>query len=563
MSEYKEFSGKSLDEAISEARSYFDAPREKLEIDIIEDAKTGIFGIVGARKARIRARMAKIPNFGGGENKEPFSSERAEEPAGGAEAKKNSESSGKERRPAKARSKKKDDAAGSEMEPPSADLLSESVSESSAGAVSDDASADSAGVSAKTSRRSMRAKQGKSARRTEKGAASGQGDPERSGGRPRQERIPGGRKAAGIAGSEAGSVQPAPEDPAKAPMLQEDDDSQLRFLSVMGTDEEELDELALERLDREAAAKANMLGNITTEEFFSAERGRRGNERRPIRSRNVPGMRGRGTPVQRDGDFGGTNDTKNEQRQASQRREGRFRRDKAPVSSESRQGANDLQNVRNTPAAQVPGSQDDREEYTAQPRIPLAELDRETLFSAVKDVLTRLVGPIVGFNIPMEMSIVDDKVKVRVECADTGLLIGREGQRLSAVQYLAARILSRRFGTLVRIHVDTGDYHAKRDERVQEVAMALAERVRETGRPQSTHPLSAYQRRVVHLALQDVPDVRTRSVGNGPLKRVIIMKADNASDPSMTEDVLSQVPVSDISGLSFQTKDEADAAEES
>ncbi len=52
----------------------------------------------------------------------------------------------------------------------------------------------------------------------------------------------------------------------------------------------------------------------------------------------------------------------------------------------------------------------------------------------------------------------------------------------------------------------------------------LADRLRKTGRSQSTRPMSAYQRRVIHLALQDEPDVQTRSVGDGVLKRVIIMK---------------------------------------
>ena len=63
MNDAKEFLGKTLDAAIAEACAYYDVPREKLEIDIIEDAKTGIFGIVGARKAKIHARLATLPDF--------------------------------------------------------------------------------------------------------------------------------------------------------------------------------------------------------------------------------------------------------------------------------------------------------------------------------------------------------------------------------------------------------------------------------------------------------------------------------------------------------------------
>ena len=57
-----------------------------------------------------------------------------------------------------------------------------------------------------------------------------------------------------------------------------------------------------------------------------------------------------------------------------------------------------------------------------------------------------------------------------------------------------------------------------------ELALALAERVRATGRPCSTRPMSSYHRRLVHMALQDSPDVQTRSSGEGPLKRVIIQR---------------------------------------
>lgn len=60
MDGFKEFNGKDLDNAIEEACTYFDAPREKLEIEIIQDSKSGIFGIVGARKAKIRARRAPL-----------------------------------------------------------------------------------------------------------------------------------------------------------------------------------------------------------------------------------------------------------------------------------------------------------------------------------------------------------------------------------------------------------------------------------------------------------------------------------------------------------------------
>ena len=60
MEGFKEFQGKDLDSAIEEACGYFDAAREKLEIEIVQDSKSGIFGIVGARKAKVRARRVQL-----------------------------------------------------------------------------------------------------------------------------------------------------------------------------------------------------------------------------------------------------------------------------------------------------------------------------------------------------------------------------------------------------------------------------------------------------------------------------------------------------------------------
>ena len=122
------------------------------------------------------------------------------------------------------------------------------------------------------------------------------------------------------------------------------------------------------------------------------------------------------------------------------------------------------------------------------------------------------------------MAIGDDRMQVSVKSDDTGLLIGRDGQNLSAVQYLASRMLTRALGAQIRIQVDAGDYHVRQDSRLQELALSLAEKCRATGKAQTTRPLSAYQRRVLHLALQDDPDVITRSSGEGALKHVVILR---------------------------------------
>lgn len=106
-----------------------------------------------------------------------------------------------------------------------------------------------------------------------------------------------------------------------------------------------------------------------------------------------------------------------------------------------------------------------------------------------------------------------------------GILIGRRGAVLEALQYLvnvsAARISDERR----RIIVDVGGYRERRREALERLALRMAERVRRTRRQVVLEPMSAAERRIVHLALQDHPDVRTESTGTEPNRRVVILPA--------------------------------------
>ncbi|WP_446424255.1 Jag family protein, partial [Mailhella sp.] len=170
---------------------------------------------------------------------------------------------------------------------------------------------------------------------------------------------------------------------------------------------------------------------------------------------------------------------------------------------------------------------DDADMESALPRVPLAELDQEKLIESTRTVISRLVAPVLDMEpeeVTLSVEVGEDRMQVSVKSEDTGLLIGRDGQNLAAVQYLATRMITRIIGSQVRVQVDAGDYHVRQDTRLQELALSLAEKVKATGKVQTTRPLSAYQRRVIHLALQDDPDVQTRSSGEGALKHVVILK---------------------------------------
>ncbi|WP_320170709.1 RNA-binding cell elongation regulator Jag/EloR [Maridesulfovibrio sp.] len=165
---------------------------------------------------------------------------------------------------------------------------------------------------------------------------------------------------------------------------------------------------------------------------------------------------------------------------------------------------------------------DSEEEYTE--RRSIMEGDPEEIAAAVREALELMIEPIIQAKPNLEIEVGEDRVNVLVNDEEnSGLIIGREGQTLSSLQYLCNRMVSKKLQTSVRVQIDTGDYRERQDEKLRQLAWHLADKAMHTGRVQSTKPLSSYHRRVVHMALQEDKYVNTRSKGEGPMKRVLIL----------------------------------------
>jgi spoIIIJ-associated protein len=104
-----------------------------------------------------------------------------------------------------------------------------------------------------------------------------------------------------------------------------------------------------------------------------------------------------------------------------------------------------------------------------------------------------------------------------------GALIGRKGERLSALQHIVNLLLAKRMGEWTRVLVDVEDYRGRRERQLRELAQRAARRVLETGRMLQLEPMPALERRWVHLALRDHPEVTTQSIGEEPNRRVVIL----------------------------------------
>lgn len=114
-------------------------------------------------------------------------------------------------------------------------------------------------------------------------------------------------------------------------------------------------------------------------------------------------------------------------------------------------------------------------------------------------------------------------VYLRMSGRRMGVVIGRRGQTLDAIQYLVNLVANRDGGPRVRFVLDAEGYREKRAEALRGLAHRMAERAKKQGRRASLEPMSALERRVVHMALADVEGVETYSEGEEPYRRVVIV----------------------------------------
>jgi spoIIIJ-associated protein len=116
----------------------------------------------------------------------------------------------------------------------------------------------------------------------------------------------------------------------------------------------------------------------------------------------------------------------------------------------------------------------------------------------------------------------DTTLQVDLEGEGLALLIGRKGETLDALQYIARLILANKLDRWVRLNLDVGGYKKNREQQLRRLAQRMAQQVEQFGRPISLEPMTAYERRIIHVTLQDRPGVTTASSGEESRRRVTI-----------------------------------------
>jgi spoIIIJ-associated protein len=162
----------------------------------------------------------------------------------------------------------------------------------------------------------------------------------------------------------------------------------------------------------------------------------------------------------------------------------------------------------------------------ARVRVSLKALPTEEgIAQQASDLLKQVLD---AMEIEAQVKIIaenDEEVVLDLQGEDLGIVIGKHGQTLGALQHLVSIITNRRLPEeqRKRIIIDAEGYRAKRESSLRGMAKRAARTARETGREVTLDALAAHERRIIHLALADEPGVTTRSVGTDPSRRVVVV----------------------------------------
>ena len=144
-------------------------------------------------------------------------------------------------------------------------------------------------------------------------------------------------------------------------------------------------------------------------------------------------------------------------------------------------------------------------------------------------VLQRIVDTITS-DAQISLKKDEDRLLFNVSGGNAGILIGKRGQTLDAIQAIVNKVVNKHNQNRTRVVVDIEGYLETRRENLEKMALRLAEKSKKIGKPMTLGPMNAYDRRIVHLALQDFSEVQTRSRGEGPLRKLVILpKKRNAA----------------------------------
>jgi len=153
----------------------------------------------------------------------------------------------------------------------------------------------------------------------------------------------------------------------------------------------------------------------------------------------------------------------------------------------------------------------------ARVRVSLKNSPADDAYNFLENILS-----LMNMDVEVEKLEDGDTIILRVWGKDSGIVIGRRGETLEALQYLTSLAVNKRSGSYKRVIIDVENYRKKREETLIKLAGRLADKVAKYRRSITLEPMSPYERRIIHASLQNDGRVETHSIGEDPNRKVVI-----------------------------------------
>jgi spoIIIJ-associated protein len=153
----------------------------------------------------------------------------------------------------------------------------------------------------------------------------------------------------------------------------------------------------------------------------------------------------------------------------------------------------------------------------ARVKVSLKESSAEKAKQFVESVLDKM-----NLNADILVEETEDSILLKIHGKDIGIIIGRRGETLDSLQYLASLVVNKEKGSYKRVVIDVENYRQKREETLIKLANRLADRVIKYKKNIVLEPMNPYERRIIHSSLQDNTNVETYSIGDEPNRKVVI-----------------------------------------
>lgn len=146
----------------------------------------------------------------------------------------------------------------------------------------------------------------------------------------------------------------------------------------------------------------------------------------------------------------------------------------------------------------------------------------EQVIGNAEDFLNKLLKQMDIECIVKSEIISDNRISISLEGKNMGIIIGKRGETLDAIQYLVNIVANKERKEYIKIMLDTENYRARREETLRRLAFKLSKKVQKSRKPIILEPMNPYDRRIIHSALQDSKFVKTHSEGKEPFRKVVI-----------------------------------------